>query len=171
MFDSRPHLFILVFLLALAAQLLIGTTPLAAQGGCKVIFDASNKVLNTPAHLYSTTNIGGKPQTVESIYAGGTIYIKFNGKWSPSPITMQETKELAQKNEKTNKVTCQYLNDELVNGDMAAVYNVHEETPAGKVDSKIWISKAKGLLLREEIDLDKIHSSTRYEYGNVKPPA
>ena len=45
-----------------------------------------------------------------------------------------------------------------------------EESPKGKVDSQIWISKGKGLPLRLESEVDKIHSSTRYEYGNVKPP-
>jgi hypothetical protein len=151
-------------------QLLIGAKPLAAQGDCKLAFDAGSKVLDTPAHLYSTMNIGGTTQTVESIYAAGAIYLKFGGKWSPSPITMQETKELTQKNRQNSKATCRYLNDESVSGEMAAVYSVHEESPKGKVDSRVWISKAKGLPLRMETDVDKFHSSTRYEYGNVKPP-
>lgn len=152
------------------AQLLIGATALAAQGDCRPSFDAGSKALDTPAHLYSTTNIGGTTQTVESIYAAGAIYIKFGGEWSLSPITMQETKERTQKNQQNSKATCRYLRDEPVNGEMAAVYSVHEESPTGKVDSQIWISKGKGLPLRLESEVDKIHSSTRYEYGNVKPP-
>jgi hypothetical protein len=151
-------------------QLLIGAKPGAAQGDCKLVFGATSKILNTPVHLYVTTNIGGKTQAVESIYAAGAIYIKFNGKWSPSPITMQETKQLEQKNLQNNKATCRYLNDEPVNGEMAAVYSVHDVSPKGVVDTKIWISKAKGLPLRQEDDVDKTHNSTRYEYGNVKPP-
>ena len=86
-------------------------------------------------------------------------------------MSMQESKELAQKNQQTNKTICRSLKDEPVNGEMAAVYSVHEETPRSKSDSQIWISKAKGLLLRSEQDLcAKMHISTRYEYGNVKPP-
>jgi hypothetical protein len=44
------------------------------------------------------------------------------------------------------------------------------------VDSQIWISRAKGLPLRQDMDIDvggkngKSHSSSRYEYGDVKPP-
>jgi hypothetical protein len=152
-------------------HLLIGATPVAAQGDCRLVFDATSKVLDTPTHLYATMNMGGTTQISESIYAAGAIYMKAGGKWGPSPISMQETKQLVQKNIQTNKTTCRYLKDEPVNGEMAAVYSVHEETPGSKSDSQIWISKAKGLPLRSEIDLgDKNHVSTRYEYGNVKPP-
>jgi outer membrane lipoprotein-sorting protein len=152
-------------------QLLIGVKPVAAQGGCQVVFEATNKVLDTPAHVYATMNVGGTTQTLESIYASGVIYVKSGGKWGPSLISMQETKELEQKNIQTAKSTCRYLHDEPVNGEMAAVYSLHEETPTSKSDSQVWISKAKGLPLRSEVDLgDKMHLSTRYEYGNVKPP-
>jgi hypothetical protein len=150
-------------------QLLIGAKPLAAQGDCQLVFDASSKVFNTPAHLYLTMNMGGTTQTTESIYVAGAIYVKFGGKWSSSLISMQDMKEREQKNIQNNKTTCRYLHDEPVNGEMAAVYGVHSESP--KSDSQIWISKATGLPLRSEVDFgDKNHVSMRYEYGNVKPP-
>jgi len=152
-------------------QLLIGAKPLAAQGNCQLVFDAMSKAFDTPTHLYATMNMGGATQPLESIYAAGVIYVKSGGKWGPSPISMQETKELEQKNIQTAKSTCRYLHDESVNGELAAVYSMHEETPKGKSDSQVWISKAKGLPLRSETDFgDKNHVSTRYEYGNVKPP-
>jgi len=153
-------------------QLLIGAKPLAAQGDCKPCFDAMSKVFDIPSHSYVTTNMGGTIQTMELIYVAGATYTKSGGKWSPGLTSLQEMKELEQKNRQNNKVTCRYLRDELVNGEMAALYSVHEETPKnGKSDSQVWISKAKGLLLRSEIDLgDKMHISTRMEYGNVKAP-
>ncbi len=154
------------------ALVLIGVKPLAAQGDCKVFYGATSKVFDTPAHSYVTTNIGGSNQTVELIYAAGAVYTKLNGKWDRSSMSMQEMKELDQKNRRDNKVTCKYLEDETVNGEMAEVYSVHEETPKkSKTDSQVWISKAKGLLLRYESDLgEKTHISTRMEYGDVKPP-
>ena len=167
---TRTRLFYIVFGFTLG-HLLIGATPVAAQGDCRLVFDATSKVFSTPAHIYVTTNIGGKPQIVEEIYAAGAIYMNIDGKWSPGTMSIQEMKQLVQKNIQTNKTTCRYLKDEPVNGEMAAVYSVHEETPGSKADSQIWISKAKGLPLRSEEDLgDKNHVSTRYEYGNVKPP-
>ena len=167
---TRTRLFYIVFGFTLG-QLLIGATPVAAQGDCQLVLDAGSKVLDTPAHLYFTMNMGGTTQTLESIYAAGAIYVKSGGKWGPSPMSMQESKELDQKNRQTNKTTCRYLKDEPVNGEMAAVYSMHSEST--KSDAQVWISKAKGLLLREEADLpepSKMHMSERIEYGNIKPP-
>ena len=152
-------------------HLLIGAAPLAAQDDCKLVLDAMTKVLATPTHAYVTMNITGQPQTGESIYAGGLIYAKYDGKWSAGGTT-QEMKQIAEKNRQTNKTTCRHLNDEPVNGEMTAVYSVHDVSPRSTSDSKTWISKATGLPLRSDIDMNggKSHISTRYEYGNVKPP-
>ena len=47
--------------------------------------------------------------------------------------------------------------------------------PEVKSDGQMWISKSKGLPLRDEMDVDagdgiKHHHSTRYGYTNVQPP-
>ena len=156
-------------------HLLMGALPLAAQGDCQVILNAEDKVLNTPTHTYSTMNMAGRTMTVETIYAAGAVYTRMDGKWSSSGTT-KDIEELTQKNRQTAKATCSHLKDEPVDGEMAAVYSSHEESPKGKVDSQIWISKAKGLPLRQDIDIDtgagkgKSHYSMRFEYGNIKPP-
>jgi len=149
----------------------MGASAVAAQGDCKTILDAESKLDNTPAHVYATTKINGETVGSETIYAAGSIYGKLNGKWMVVD-SIKDMVELRQENLKknTDKLTCRYLKDELVNGEMAAVYTSHDETPKGKVDMDVWISKAKGLPLRMETDVDKVHMSTRYEYGNVKPP-
>jgi hypothetical protein len=41
-----------------------------------------------------------------------------------------------------------------VNGEAAAVYSQHVETENDKMDVQVWISKSKGLPLREELDVD-----------------
>jgi len=151
-------------------HLLTGALPLAAQDDCKLVLDAMIKLFDTPTHAYVTMDLTGKPQTGESIYAGGLVYAKNDGKWSAGSTT-KEIKEIAEKNRQNNKTTCRYLKDEPVNGEMAAVYSVHEVSPKSTSDSKTWIAKAKGLPLRSDIDLGGgSHISTRYEYGNVKPP-
>jgi hypothetical protein len=152
-------------------HLSIGAKTLAAQSDCKLVMDAMTKLFDTPAHAYVTMNITGKPQEAESIYAGGVVYARYNGKWSAGSTT-KEMKELAEKNRQNNKTTCRYLKDEPVNGEMAAVFSVHDVSPRSTSDSTTWISKAKGLPLRSDIDLNegKSHLSTRYEYDNVKPP-
>lgn len=150
---------------------LTGGEPLAAQDDCKLVLDAMIKVIDTPTHAYVTMDITGKPQTSESIYVGGVVYAKYAGKWSAG-ATAKEVKEIAEKNRQNNKTTCRYLKDELVNGEVAAVYSVHEVSSRSTMDSKTWISKSKGLPLRSDTDMEggKHHISTRYEYGNVKPP-
>ena len=171
MATTRKRFFYIVFGFTLG-HLLIGATPAAAQGDCRLVFDATSKVFDTPVHSYVTTSMGGTTQPgAEMIYVAGASYLKSGGTWSRSTVSIQEMKQLVQKNIQTNKTTCRYLKDEPVNGDLAAVYSVHEETPRSTSDSQIWISKAKGLPLRSEQDLGgTMHISTRYEYGNVKPP-
>ena len=104
-------------------HLLAGAAPLAAQDDCKLVLDGMIKVFDTPTHAYVTMDLAGKPQTGESIYAGGIVYAKYDGKWSAGGTT-KEMKEIAEKNRRNNKTTCRYLKDELVNGELAAVYSV-----------------------------------------------
>ncbi len=160
-------------------HLLMGALPLAAQADCKVILDAEEKGLNTPSHQYVTGNTGGKAVTSELIYAAGNIYMLINGKWIPGGTT-KDVEQLMQKNlqnPKASKPVCSHLKDELVNGELAAVYTSSEVVASGsKVSSQIWISKTKGLPLRQDVDVEtagsksKSHNSTRFEYGNIKPP-
>jgi hypothetical protein len=157
------------------AHLLIGASPIVAQSDCKLVLDASFKTFSTPTHAYATMNIGGKDQITETIFTPTAIYVRFDGKWSASALTPKDMAELQQKNRQNSKATCSYLKDEAVNGVMAAVYMTHDQTPKGTIDSRIWISKTKGLPLRQETDIDvgggnKSHSSSRYEYDNVKAP-
>jgi hypothetical protein len=154
----------------------IGTDPLMAQGDCKVVITAATKSLTNSTHTITTMNVGGKDQTVEIIYLPGVVYSRLNGKWSSVKMTAQELAEMRKPAAQNDKATCKYLKDEPVNGEMASVYTTHDVSPKGVTDSQIWISKAKGLTLRQDMDIDvgggggKSHMSSRYEYGSVKPP-
>ncbi|HEY7964549.1 MAG: hypothetical protein ACHP9U_03750 [Steroidobacterales bacterium] len=50
--------------------------------------------------------------------------------------------------------TCDYLRDEAVGGEAAAVYRERYQAPSGSTDATIWISKSSGRVLREEQDGD-----------------
>lgn len=161
--------------IALALLLpLIGATPLAAQGNCQAVDNAMNKIYTTPTHLYNTMGSNIKN---EIIYVGGAIYDNVRGKWAKSGLTLQQLMKMEEDNRRNSKYTCSYLRDEAVNGETAALYSTHAErsNPAVKSDGQIWISKTKGLPLRQEEDIDagsgtRMHHSTRYEYANVQPP-
>ncbi len=163
----RPTL-LLTFLLLLA-----GMMPLAAQPDCKPVFDALDKVVKTPTHMYTTSNVDGRSQTTEAIYADDAIYTKATGDWTKSKNTSQQVARQQQEDRPKRKYACSYVKDEEVDSEPAAVYSVHWEGGGQKSDGQIWISKARGLPLRNEVDLDKgdkSHFSVRYEYKNVQAP-
>jgi len=155
--------------------LLIGASPLRAQDDCKavekVVADAFGKIRNIPTHVYTTSKIGSQTFTDEIIYAAGSMYMKVNGKWTLSD-SVKDVEQLIQQNQHNanSKDTCRYLKDEPLNGEMAAVYSSHSETPKGNIDMQMWISKSKGLLLRQDTNSGGLVNSSRYEYVNVNPP-
>lgn len=105
----------------------------------------------------------------------GKKYIRANGNWMDSRVTTAEVLEQERENEKNGRATCQLVRSEAVNGEAAVVYSLHREPEGFKEESLIWISKASGMALREEQDVDmggkigKLHNSARFEYGKVQP--
>lgn len=171
---------IFVAILLSSAALLI--SPAArAQGDCKILRDATDKQTTVPSHAYVTetnpASPGSDASSVETISTGGAIYVTMKGKWEKSPMSMAAMHAQEEENWKTAKtISCKRLRDESVKGESATVYSMHSETDDAKADSQVWISKSKGLLLRQEEDVDlgdgdKRHHSIRYEYTNVQAPA
>jgi hypothetical protein len=153
----------------------------AASAACKPILDASEKLYTTPYHLYMTQASdgveNGKPVRSEMIFVGGTGYVLVNGKWNPSPLSAAEMKAMDARNRKNaTNVSCHHVRDESVNGESAALYSMHSETSRSKNDDQIWISKSKGVILRQDTELvsirgnGKTHLSTHYDYNNVQAP-
>jgi len=161
-----------------SSALMQGLRPLAANpapdSACQAVLNASEKLYTTPFHMYMTESMAavenGKPMNSEMVFSGGTDYVLYQGKWTTSSTA--ERKELDQRNLKTAKMTCQYVRNEPVNGEGAALYSTHEITArGGKVDNQVWVSQSKGLILRMETDLGHgTHLSSRYEYSNVHAP-
>lgn len=163
--------------LSVLSLLVIGqaATALAADA-CQPVFEAIQKLVTTPSHSYSTGVVNGKPTSTETIYVQGKTYIFARGKWMLSPATPNDVLQQELENEKQGKSTCQFVRNESVNGEAAAVYSMRRETEMLKEDGQVWISKANGRALREEVDVDygraigKGRLSARYAYTNVKPP-
>ena len=166
-------------LLSSAALLL--APPARAQTDCKPVYDAVDKLTTVPSHAYEIETNPARPgsdaSSVEMISTGGAIYIMMKGKWKKSPMSMADMHAQEEENWKTAKnISCKHLRDESVKGESAAVYSAHSETEDTKTDAQMWISKSKGLLLRQDDDVDigggeKHHRSIRYEYTNVQAPA
>ena len=171
----------LTFGLALAAR-----TPPDPENSCQPVNDAKDKVMTVPAHIYNEmapvfTN-GSKPgpndiHRAETIYVGTSAFTKLRGKWQRSQWTAQKVAKQEQESRQTGNSRCGYLGDDAVNGEKAAVYSTHSERDKVTSDGQIWISKRRGLPLRNEFDIEmtngvtsKNHVTTRYVYSNVRAP-
>jgi len=168
------------FALSILSLLVVGqTVPARAADSCQPVYNALTKLITTPSHSYSTQTaplVNGQQRTVETIYVQGKTYMLARGKWMVSPATPNDILQQELENEKQGKSSCQFVRNESVNGEAAAVYSMRRETDTANEDGLIWISKTSGLALRKEVDMDyggklgKMHLVARYEYTNVKPP-
>jgi hypothetical protein len=146
----------------------------AEDATCKLVFDAMAKTILTPNHQYMMLKMDaldrGKPQNSEIIDTGKATYILHDGKWTPS-LTPQETLDHMNENRKNTKSTCHFVRDETVDGVSASLYTVHEDNPdSDSVDSKVWFAKASGLLVHVAMDMEGMHSESRYAFGAVSAP-
>ena len=162
---------------AFALFMIPGSVAPARADSCQPVFDALTKLITTPSHSYTTsTPVGGKARTAETIMTQGKKYIRANGKWMDTRVTTAEVLAQERENEKNGKATCHLLRSEAVSGEAAVVYSFNRQTTGFKEDSQIWISNSTGVPLREEQDADwgekigKAHNSAHFEYGNVQPP-
>lgn len=168
------------FMLAVAVILFLNCTPALGADSCQPVFDALTKVVSTPSHRYTTHTAPSLDGPVitheETIYTREKTYRRVNDKWAESPLTKGEILEREQGNRRQGKSSCLFIRTEAVNGEMADVYSMHNESAVSKEEAWMWILRQAGLPLREELDIDtggnsgKNHVSIRYEYGNVKSP-
>jgi hypothetical protein len=54
----------------------------------------------------------------------------------------------------SNRESCKYLRDDNLNGEAASVYSEVMKARAGTADGRIWISKSRGLVLQQEVEVD-----------------
>lgn len=175
----RSTLFIAATILVSAPWVAVSAR--GSDASCEPVFAAMEKLASTPAHIHTTETAafraGGKPTNIETIYSGGAIYVRLHDKWIRSNMTTREMLGQEKENRKTGAATCVRLPDEQVDGASAFVFRTHEKTEDRTVVTQTWISKTTGLLLRQDVDIDvggklgKSQRSSRYEYGNVRPPA
>ena len=164
--------------LAAVAAVLTAGAALGGDSTCKYLADANARIYTIPAHLYQIDAGAGKTRTSELIYLNDKTYLEIGGKWHVSPMSPAKMAEIRKEteDEEIKTMTCRAVRDEAVNGEAATLYSAHQESPEGKRDSQIWISKSRGVPLKLEMDIDggahgKNHRNIRYEYANVQVPA
>jgi hypothetical protein len=144
---------------------------------CKIVVDAAAKMEEVPNHQYMTiarSGAGEKTTEGESIHIGETSYVKTNGTWHISPLSPRQVAEQRKENIRDSKVfTCKYDRDDQVDGEPVAVYKTHQESDEVKADAEIWISKKRGLVLKEIVTEPEENQriTIRVDYSNVQKPA
>jgi hypothetical protein len=168
-FIMRIPALLIAFVFAAAAS---AAAQVPAQ--CKAAVEAGVRVITTPHHAVDKE--GSRPRILEMITANGQNYVKIDGgPWKTSPMTPDRMAAQEQENIKNARnYRCTQLPDDQVDGAPAAVYKVHYDLPdVGTSDAQIWVSKATGLPLKTEQDLNfggARHMSIKYDYANIQAP-
>ena len=167
----------------LALPSLTGTAG-AVDAACKPVADSLAKLAKTPFHMYITESAatdaalhGGQPRSSEEISTVTALYVYVRGQWRRSPVSLQEATAEKDESLKAKAMSCRHVRDELVDGDMSALYQVNEQIDDSITsDSQVWISIAKGLPNKQEQSVDvggalgKSHKVMRFDYSHVMPP-
>ena len=172
--SSALHvLFVLSFA---AAPLAVHAQTVSAA--CKLVLDAHTKEISTPRHSYLTqTDPGKSPTTLETISTPTKAFMLLDGKWVGGANSPRDQIAQMQENLRNTKVyECRNLADASIDGVATFVYFAHSDNESIKTDTKLWVEKSTGLILREEIDMysdpsARRHIVERYDYKNVQPPA
>jgi hypothetical protein len=107
--------------------------------GCKPVFDANHKTLDTANHMYTDNlHANGKKVTGEMITVNGERYILISGKWNKSRMTIADTRAQEEENIKNAKVlSCKRTGDDTVGGEAAKRRRSTRSTPRTKIRSRM----------------------------------
>ncbi|HEY2797513.1 MAG TPA: hypothetical protein VGK26_06455 [Thermoanaerobaculia bacterium] len=147
-------------------------------GGCARVHKALENVFTTPAHVYTkeTSSARGTTES-ETIYLDGKVYVlaKGGGRWTLSPVSAVEMVKTQRKSRQHAMLSCKLVGEQKLDDRPVLVYTSNRSTSDSRVESRLWIDKVSGLLLKQEEDMtagsdNTVHRSMRFEYGNVAAP-
>jgi hypothetical protein len=161
------------FLLVIAIFGTVSATAAVPGPGCTPILSAMAKTLQVD-HATLTQSNG---QTSHGITAGGVNYLQIDNAWRVSSFSPKENQARSDENLRNAQIyTCQSMPDSSVDGVAVANYRTRTESDGTVVESKISISKASGLAIQVENDLNsgdsiKSHYVTHYSYTGIQAPS
>ena len=152
-----------------------------ADAACQPVTEAYKKLTATPVHEYmseSAEYTAGKTGTSELVYVNHLTFIQVGGRWRVSPMSEKDRQGMRDAaNDPKRSVTCKLIGDQAVSGEAAVMYSIHQQTTEDQIDTRVWVSRTRGLPLKDERDVNvggmagKSHRATRYDYANVQAPA
>ena len=154
----------------------LATPGLCQDASCEPVVGAFARLAQTPNHQFTEQRGPSGAGRTESITTGTTRYIWTDGKWTARPFSpAAEIMEEAAR-AKSEKSICHWVRDLNIDGVAASLYSVQTKADYGSSEAKLWIAKANGLPVREELKLNlaKVPGKTRVEvrfvYAGVAPP-
>jgi len=127
-----------------------------------------------PTHVFSKQTA---PRGLESetISVGGKMYVHVRGQWRLSPLTSAEMAAQRKENLSHSAMSCRAVGEESVGGSAATIYEAKGKTEIGDSETKVWIAKGSGLLLKDEETINEgkdvvLRRSAHYEYAGVHAP-
>jgi hypothetical protein len=139
---------------------------------CEAVFEARVAQAKVPFIARITVTQRGAAMRSESRHVDGRSYALVDGAWRSTPMSIgQMVADLAQARANSRQ-TCRTTADEVVEGEPAAVFDVHVAADGTTSDNRLWVSKKTGLPLqaRSIIDAGQTVEQT-FSYVGVAPPA
>jgi hypothetical protein len=154
------HFVLIAFTLAAVAA------PVFADD-CALVKSAMLDTGHTPKSATTTkTDERGKKVVTRTIQTVTNKYVQTeDGKWYAMNIALKDLDD-----DLSAKLTCRRSGSDIVNGESAAVYEVHMDLDGGVSDNKFWVS-SKNLILRSEAIIEGTQYRTEYDFSHVAPPA
>ncbi|HTT96718.1 MAG TPA: hypothetical protein VMF58_01600 [Rhizomicrobium sp.] len=141
----------------------------AAAGTCDAIMNGQLKGLTVPTRVVNTDEMNGMTMSFENIVADGTIYTHTkDGSWKAEK---QSANEASIRKAWTDKDTCEPAGTEAVDGEMADVVAEHINVANMPMDSKFWISRKSGQILKSLSAMPTATLTVRYYYDNIQVPS
>jgi hypothetical protein len=159
-------------ILALAAGVLaVGR---ANAAGCPPIEAAAIKQATTPYHMImDSAEEGGRHS--EMIQTATTTYTLVKGQWVAIPYDAQERVKDMKESAEEQKISCQKVGHDDVDGQQTDHYTAQSRTDAGSFSGDVWVSSSTGLIVKQHMvhaeDGKKATTDIRYDYTNVAVPA
>ena len=181
---------------ALLSLVLFETSASADAAACKGLADAMLANTKTPYHSISMVTFdpaagaekAGNPnpsmsQTSETIFTGKAIFVRFgSGGWQEVHASLDKLAELVRRSAESF-TDCQRLPGEAADGATLSVYAGHSVTDKFIVETKVWVTPDRGVMIRSETDIVSAptsdnsdanvtarHEVIHYDYKDITPP-
>ncbi len=160
--------------LALAGSVLTPASLGAESGPCATVNGALDRAFAGPTHIFNK-QLAPRELESETISVGGKMYVHLKGQWRLSPLTAAALAAQRKENLSHSTMSCRAVGEESVGGSAATVYEAKGKTEMGYSETKVWIAKGSGLLLKDEESITEgkdvvLRRAAHYEYTGVHAP-